>query len=414
MRKTRLDNWICEIESLPELTREGLDALQLRRLNETLARLKVRGGIYADYPEKLESLAQLAQLPFTTPAMLAEHPGAFLLTSQSEVSRVISGATSGTTGPAKRVFYTQRDTENTIGFFAAGIGEMLSPGEKCLIAFPFTGPFGLGDLIAKAVERLGGIPIRAGFGQSWGELAALVEETRPETYIGFPVTLLSLCRMYGKPLPIRRALVSGDACPRGVMDALEAALGSRLYPHYGSRECGLGGAVTCPAHEGMHLRENHIIPEIIGENGQVLPDGEYGELVITTIGLEAMPLLRYRTGDYTRILPPCPCGGVTRRIDMVSRREGASSMEALDSALFPMPTLVDYRAGFDGILHIDARTVEGCGGEQLRQAAQNCCPGVPVQVQVSPVMPTQRPMYPGKRFVETDLKWKNLPVFGRT
>ena len=154
MKKTRLDNWICEIESLPVLTREGLEALQLRRLNETLARLRIRGGIYAGYPEKLESLAQLTQLPFTTPAMLAEQPGAFLLTSQSEVSRVISGATSGTTGPAKRVFYTQKDTENTIGFFAAGIGEMLAPGEKCLIAFPFSGPFGLGDLIAKAVERL--------------------------------------------------------------------------------------------------------------------------------------------------------------------------------------------------------------------------------------------------------------------
>ena len=401
MRKTRLDNWICEIESLPELTREGLDALQLRRLNETLARLKNRGGIYAGYPEKLYALSQLTQLPFTTPAMLAEHPGAFLLTSQSEVSRVISGATSGTTGPAKRVFYTQRDTEHTVGFFAAGIGEMLSPGEKCLITFPFTGPFGLGDLIAKAVEQLGGVPIRAGFGQSWGELSALVEETQPETYIGFPVTLLSLSRMYGKPLPIRRALVSGDACPKGVMDALEGALGSKLFPHYGSRECGLGGAVTCPAHEGMHLRENHIIPEIIGENGQVLPEGAYGELVITTIGMEAMPLIRYRTGDYTRILPPCPCGGVTRRIDMVSRREGAISMEVLDSALFSMPALVDYRASFDGTLRIDARTADGQGADWLRQAAKDCCPGVPVQVRVSLALPSQRPMYLGKRFVET-------------
>ena len=400
MRKTRLDNWICEVESLPELTREGLDALQLRRLNETLARLKKRGGIYADYPEKLESLAQLTQLPFTPPAMLAEHPGAFLLTSQSEVSRVISGATSGTTGPAKRVFYTQKDTENTIGFFAAGIGEMLAPGEKCLITFPFSGPFGLGDLIAKAVERLGGIPIRAGFGQSWGELAALVEETQPETYIGFPVTLLALCRMYGKPLPIRRALGSGDACPKGAMAALESVLGSRLYPHYGSRECGLGGAVTCPAFEDMHLRENHIIPEIIGENGQVLPEGEYGELVITTIGLEAMPLIRYRTGDFTRILPPCPCGGVTRRIDTVSRREGAISIEALDSALFPMPSLVDYRASFDVTLHIDARTAAGQGADWLRQAAQDCCPGISVEVQVSPALPSQRPMYMGKRFME--------------
>ena len=63
MKKTRLDNWICEIESLPELTREGLDALQLRRLNETLSRLKARGGIYAGYPEGLYSLGQLETLP---------------------------------------------------------------------------------------------------------------------------------------------------------------------------------------------------------------------------------------------------------------------------------------------------------------------------------------------------------------
>ena len=95
MKRTRLDNWICEVESLPELTREGLEALQLRRLNETLGRLKERGGIYAEYPERLDNLAQLAKLPFTTPAMLAKSPGSFLLASQSEVSRVISGATSG-------------------------------------------------------------------------------------------------------------------------------------------------------------------------------------------------------------------------------------------------------------------------------------------------------------------------------
>lgn len=181
-----------------------------------------------------------------------------------------------TTGPAKRVFYTEADTEHTIGFFAAGISEMLAPGQKCFIAFPFTGPFGLGDLIAAAVERLDGIPIKAGFGQTWQEMLALLEETQPETYIGFPVTLLSLSRLYGKHFPVKRALVSGDACPKGVMAELERDLDSKLYPHYGSRECGLGGAVTCSAHEGMHLRENHIIAEIIDENGNVLPDGEYG------------------------------------------------------------------------------------------------------------------------------------------
>ena len=399
MKKTRLDNWICEVESLPELTREGLERLQLRRLNETLARLKARGGVYRDYPEKLDNLKQLETLPFTTAQMLGHRPGDYLLTSQSEVSRVISGATSGTTGPAKRVFYTEGDTEHTVGFFTVGIGEMLEPGEKCLIAFPFTGPFGLGDLIAKAVERLGGIPIRAGFGQSWGELTALVSETRPETYIGFPVTLLGLARMYPARFPIQRALVSGDACPAGVMDALEQTLGTRLYPHYGSRECGLGGAVTCPAFSGMHLRENHIIPEIIDEAGNVLPEGEYGELVITTVGMEAMPLIRYRTGDYTRFLPPCPCGGVTRRIDTVSRREGPFSMEALDGALFPLPGLVDYRASFDGCLRLDVRLNPNGKEEGILKTAQKLYPNCAMLLHSRPALLTDRPLYLGKRYV---------------
>jgi len=399
MRRSKLDFWIENIEFLPELTRENLESLQLKRLNETLVKLKKRGGFYKDYPEKLERLSDLQKLPFTTAADLSEHPGKFLLTSQSEVSRVISGATSGTTGPAKRVFYTANDTEHTVGFFAAGISEMLSAGEKCLIAFPFTGPFGLGDLIAQAVERLGAIPIKAGFGGAWGELTALVRETQPETYIGFPVTLLSLSRVYGKDFPIKRALVSGDACPKGVMEELEKILGNKLYPHYGSRECGLGGAVTCPAFEGMHLRENHIIPEIIDGQGTVLPDGEYGELVITTIGADAMPLIRYRTGDYTRILPKCPCGGVTRRIDTVSRREGSISIGELDSILFRIPKLADYRAAFDGHLSIEARVLDSELDTQISCAAKMLYPDLQIQVSASVCQLSDRPMYLGKRHI---------------
>ena len=397
MRRTNLENWIEHIEALPELTREGLDELQLRRLNEMLGRLKARGGFYRDYPEKLDTLADLRKLPFTTAADLAAHPGRFLITSQSEVSRVISGATSGTTGEAKRVFYTETDTEHTVGFFAAGISEMLAEGESCFIAFPFTGPFGLGDLIAQAVERLGAGPIKAGFGQTWGEMLELVRQTQPDTYIGFPVTLLSLLRLYGDGFPVKRALVSGDACPEGVMAELEKALGSKLYPHYGSRECGLGGAVTCQAFHGMHLRENHIIPEIIDENGQVLPDGEYGELVITTIGAEAMPLIRYRTGDFTRILPPCPCGGVTKRLDMVSRREEELSIEGLDSALFRIEGLVDYRVSFDGCLTIEARTLCETGQTQILCAAKALYPDLQTVVHTALCRDSNRPLYLGKR-----------------
>lgn len=401
MRRTNLENWIENIEALPELTREGLESIQLNRLNETLGRVKARGGIYKNIPDHLEKLEDLQTLPFTTEKMLADMPGRFLLTSQAEVSRVISGATSGTTGPAKRVFYTERDTEHTVGFFAAGISEMLAAGDKCFIAFPFTGPLGLGDLIVKAVERLGGIPVRAGFGQTWGEMLSLLEETQPETYIGFPVTLLSLIRLYGDNFPIKRALISGDACPAGVLAELEKALGSKLYPHYGSRECGLGGAVTCQAFEGMHLRENHIIPEIIDEQGNVLPDGQYGELVITTIGADAMPLIRYRTGDYTCILPPCPCGGVTKRIDTVSRKMGVVSIEKLDSALLQIPTLVDYRASYDGKLHLDCRCKDVSVMDLIVSTIKVKYPQLEIQIDVTLIAGEDRPLYLGKRYVVT-------------
>lgn len=397
MERTKLEQWICSTEGLPELTREALDGLQLQRLNETLERLFHRWGDRSPYPRRVGSLRELETLPFTTPQMLSQHPERFLLTSQSNVSRVISGATSGTSGPAKRVFYTREDTENTIGFFASGISEMLRPGETCLIAFPFTGAFGLGDLIATAVTRLGGKPIPAGNTWSWGSLLRLLEVHRPETFIGFPATLLGLGRCWGEDFPIRRALVSGDACPQGVMDALEAMLGSPLYPHYGSRECGLGGAVTCQAHQGMHLRENHILAEIVDTQGNVLPEGAWGELVITTIGLQAMPLIRYRTGDYTRFLPPCPCGGVTRRIDRTSRREG--SMEALDSAIFPLPGVVDYEARLGKTLSITARVRGENLSETIQARAGSCFPGVPIQVTCQPWQPEQGPVYQAKRYL---------------
>ena len=400
MKRTRLDTFIEKLEGIDHLTRENLDQLQLQRLNETLARMREAKEYYQNLPEKLDCLTDLQKLPFTTAEMLAEHPGRYLLTSQSDVTRVISGATSGTTGPAKRVFYTENDTAHTVWLFEAGIGEMLKPGEKCFIAFPFTGPFGLGDLIAQTVENLGGIPIRAGFGQTWGEVLDLIRETEPETYIGFPVVLLSLARLWGKDFPIQRALVSADACPDGVMAELEKMLGSKLYPHYGSRECGLGGAVTCPAFEGTHLRENHIIPEIIDEHGNVLPDGEWGELVLTTIGLEAMPLIRYRTGDYTRILPPCLCGGVTRRLDMVSRREGELSMEMLDSVLFPIPELVDYRVSIDGSLAIEAFVTRiGDAEDRIRSAARQKSPHLEAGISVRLCSRDHRPAYLGKRHI---------------
>lgn len=399
MRKTRLDNWICEVEGLSTLDRETLEDIQLRRLNELLAREKARGGFYKGLPERLSGLAELRTLPFTTPEQLAENAPGLLLTSQAEVSRIISGATSGTTGPSKRIFYTERDIAHTVGFFAAGIGEFVSPGEVVAVAMPFSGPDGLGELICRAVESLGARAVRLGFGRTLAEQAEMLGAECPEAYIGMPVPLLRLLRWMGAPGSLRRALVSGDACPAGVVSELERLLGSRLFPHYGSREMCLGGAVTCPAHEGMHLRENHVIAEIVSPSGEALPDGEFGELVITTVDMQAMPLIRYKTGDYTRFLAePCPCGGVTRRLDTVRRAREEPDIVELDGALFPLPGLIDYAAGFDGeTLRIDA--VGSVSAVELEAAARELYPALGISAVVRPAAPGFRGCCAGKRSI---------------
>ena len=390
MKRSRIDAYIMEREALPEVTRESLDALKLRKLNALLKREKERGGFYKTLPDHLDSLEELQTLPFTTEEDLARSAPGLLLCSQGEIRRVLSDATSGTTGAAKRVFYTEGDCENTVKLFMAGLGELIFPGSVTMICFPFSGPYGLGDLIAEAVSRLGAKPLRLGAGLTYGEYADVMEREKPDTFVGMPVQLLSLLRVCGRG-SLRRALVSGDACPDSVIRGCEAILGSALFPHYGSREMALGGAISCPAREGMHLREEQVIAEIVGENGAVLPDGEEGELVITTIGMEAMPLIRYRTGDYTRILPtPCPCGSAVQRLDNIRRRGDRSEIAELDEKLFRLPQVVDYHAvRRDGRLCL---TVLTRGDGPL--------PELGAELRVRPARAEDRALYRGKRRIE--------------
>ena len=386
----RIDALIAGQEGLERVDRETIEAIQLKKLNRLLAREKERGGFYRDLPERLFSLADLPSLPFTTDEQLAANAPGLLLRSQSEISRVLSDATSGTTGAAKRVFYTEGDCERTVELFMAGLGELIFPGSVTMILFPFTGPFGLGELIAEAVSRLGARPLKLGASGSYGEWSEILEKERPDSFVGMPVQLLRLLRVCGRG-SLRRALVSGDLCPAAVIEGCESILGSRLFPHYGSREMALGGAITCPVHAGMHLRENHVIAEIVDGDGKPLPPGEYGELVITTIGMEAMPLIRYRTGDYTRILPgKCPCGSEALRLDTVSRRDGGEEMAALDETLFRLPFVADYRAERkNGRLCLEILT---CGEGEL--------PPLDAAVTARPVRTEDGPLYRAKRRID--------------
>ena len=389
MRPSRIDALLLAQEGLKNISRASIEEMQLEKLNALLAREKERGGFYRDLPAHLGSLSDLASLPFTTDEDLAHNAPGLLLRSQAEVQRVLSDATSGTTGAAKRVFYTEGDCAHTVELFTAGLGELIFPGSVTMICFPFSGPQGLGELIAEAIERLGARPLRLGVGLSYGEFAAVLEQEKPDTFVGMPVQLLSLLRVCGRG-SLKRALVSGDACPAAVLRGCEEILGTRLFPHYGSREMALGGAITCPAHAGMHLRENHVIAEIIDDKGLPLPPGETGELVITTIGMEAMPLIRYRTGDYTRVIPGrCPCGSEVLRLDTVRRKETAE-ITSLDETLFSLPFVADYRAERrEGKLYLEILT---CGEGML--------PSLNAETEIRPVRPDDRSLYTGKRKVE--------------
>ena len=386
----RIDALLLAQEGLDRVDRETVEAIQLKKLNRLLSREKERGGFYRELPERLFSLADLPSLPFTTEEDLAKNAAGLLLCSQSEITRVLSDATSGTTGEAKRVFYTEGDCERTVELFMAGLGELIFPGSVTMICFPFSGPFSLGELIARAVEQLGARPLKLGVGLSYGEFRAVMEKERPDTFVGMPVQLLSLLRVCGRG-SLRRALVSGDACPAAVIAGCEAILGSRLFPHYGSREVALGGAISCPAHAGMHLRENHVIAEIVDGDGKVLPPGEWGELVITTIGMEAMPLIRYRTGDRTRVIPGrCECGSEVIRLDTVGRLDGGAELAALDETLFSLPFVADYLAERrDGKLYLEILT---CGEGKL--------PPLPdAEITLRPVREDDRALMFGKRKV---------------
>lgn len=402
MTVSRLDALIMEQEQLKTLDRRTIEAIQLDKLNRLLAREKERGGFYRGLPEKFGSLSELAQLPFTTAEDLAREAPGLLLGSQSRIQRVLSDATSGTTGAAKRVFYTAGDLENTVRLYTAGLGELIFPGSTVMICFPFSGPYGLGELIAEAITRLGARPLKLGASLSYGEYRDVLAHEKPDSFVGTPVQLLSLLRVCGKG-SLRRGLVSGDACPESVVGSCEAILGSRLFPHYGSREMGMAGAITCPAHEGMHLRENAVIAEIIDDEGKVLPRGAWGELVITTVGMEALPLLRYRTGDVTRLLPgPCPCGSETVRLDRV-RRKGDSAIAELDERLFALPELVDYSASFRmGRLELHALVTGTLGAGPIRQAAAALFPEAEIGVTVRPVTDHDRALYAGKRILRQD------------
>ena len=357
---SRLDGYMAkQFHIAPEqLSRSVIEAKQLGAVNQLLQWCKSHSGYYDDYPEQLQSLDEITMLPFLTAQTLAEHCQELVCVSQSEISRVVTMQTSGTSGLQKRLYFSEADQQLTVDFFACGLSELNEPGDRCMILMPGHRPGGMSYLIGQALEQIGAIPVPCGYDKTFAEMAELLQQQQVTTMVGSPVQILSLARYlrhYQLPHRIKAVLVSSDYLPETVRHAIEETLHCDVYDHYGITEAGLGFSIECECHQGLHMRENDLLVEIIEpQTLQPVPDGQWGEMVFTTLTRRAMPLIRYRTGDKARLLAePCACGSIVKRMDKIPGRiqqlEDCYCMPVLDELLFQLPQVMDYQARYSSV-----------------------------------------------------------------
>jgi phenylacetate-CoA ligase len=378
-----LDAWTAQQIGNPgaPLTRAALDAYQLRQLRQTLAWAKAKSPFYrrrlAAFDEALPGgLGELRQLPFTTANDLRRNDPPLLGVSQSEVCRIVTLETSGTSGPAKRIFFTAQDQAATVDFFNHGMRVLTRPGDRVLILFPGERPGSVGELLARALLRLGATPIAYGWPQDLAAATAALRRERPDVVVGTPVALLAVARYAAatvQAVRVRSVLLSADQASAAVRRGLAQLWGCEIFEHYGMTEMGLGGGVDCAAHAGYHMRESELLVELIDPaSGEPVTDGEPGELVFTTLTRRGMPLVRYCSGDISRRLPGvCTCGSPLARFERIHRRIGGGIelgagellIGTLDEAIFALASVTDFAAAFNAgpppTLRLDVARVAG-------------------------------------------------------
>ncbi len=238
---------------------------------------------------------------------------------QGEIQRIVSQYTSGSSGSAKRIYFSREDLAASEEFFVQGLRPWVSPGQALWICLSGAGPDGLGQTLAQAGRRLAAAPYILGEKTAPQQAAALAAYAPPQTLIGVPRPTLALAQTLPELRP-QTVILSADDVAEDLRRQLSLLWRCRVLAHWGMTETGWGGGVECAPGSGYHLRHGDLFFEIIHpHSGEILPPGEEGELVISTLNRRAMPLLRYRTGDISRLLPgPCPhCGGVLPRLGTV-------------------------------------------------------------------------------------------------
>jgi phenylacetate-CoA ligase len=323
--------WQQEMETME---RPALEALQLKRLRQTVRRLGrvpfyrgkfLEAGIK---PEQIKTAADVRRLPFTTAADLREnYPEGLLAVPRQEVLRLHTS--SGTTGKPKALFFSRRDVDRAADLIARAFCMTGVTRRDVFQNMMSYGLFTGGLVMHYGAEKIGCMVIPAGPGTSERQLLLMQDFGTTVVHItpSYAFYFADFLEKKGidarRDLALRKAFVGAEPYTEETKRKIEAALGIDVYNSYGLTEMnGPGVAFECGEKCGLHLWEDNFVLEIINPaTGEPMGEGEPGELVLTSINREAMPLLRYRTRDLTCVIPgACACGRTHRRIHRITGR----------------------------------------------------------------------------------------------
>ena len=278
-------------------------------------------------PSDIRSLEDIAKLPFMMKKDLRDtYPFGLFALDMKQVVRL--HASSGTTGKPIVVGYTKEDIDVWVGCMMRALAMAgVDRGDIIQNSYGY-GLFTGGRGAHYGVEALGATVVPTSGGNTERQIM-LMRDFGVTGICCTPTYFIHLCEKAGqmgvdlRELPIRVGVFGAEPWTEGMRKRIEELSGIEAFDIYGLSEMsGPGVGIECGCHDGIHIFEDHFYPEIIDpETCEVLPDGEEGELVFTTISKFAMPMIRYRTRDITKIIAePCACGRTIRRIARISRR----------------------------------------------------------------------------------------------
>jgi phenylacetate-coenzyme A ligase PaaK-like adenylate-forming protein len=338
-----------------------LDEYRLERIRRTIDHAMQNSQFYREHlagvkPDQIRRVADIEGLPTMSAEDIARNPAALVCVSQSEISRIITLNTSGTTGSPKRIYFTEDDLELTVEFFMHGMRTLVGERDRVLILMPGDKFGSVGYVLKDALARIGVFSEVHGVVNDMESCLEDIERLGINCLVGIPVQVLELSyEAKAKGISsIDSVLLSADYVPDSLARNVEENLGCTVYSHYGMTEMGFGGGVECSAFEGYHLRETDLYFEVLDpETGVPVEDGLLGEVAFTTLNRKGMPLIRYRTGDISRFIAgSCGCGSNMRRLDKVRGRKSEFielapglflGLPELDEEIFKIRGVTNYK-----------------------------------------------------------------------